>query len=157
MSTTLSANDQRRRDSVIRQLSWDPDFDASMIGVAVKDGIATLTGYVETYAAKLAAERSARRVYGVRAVVNELEVRRAHARIDPDIARDVLEALKARPDVPPGIGVTVRDGFVTLTGKLDWMYQKTAAERAVRYLPGVRGVLNRIEIHPRVAAASPGE
>ena len=78
MSTTLNANDQRLRDSVMRQLAWDPEFDASVVGVSARDGVATLTGYVDTYVAKLAAERAARRVYGVKAVANELDVKLAH-------------------------------------------------------------------------------
>jgi osmotically-inducible protein OsmY len=148
MTTTLNANDERLRDSVMRQLAWDPEFDASMIGVLARDGVATLTGYVDTYAAKLSAERAARRVYGVRAVANELEVKLAQERIDPDIAKDALDALKNRVDVPLGIAVTVRDGHISLTGSVKWMFQKTAAERAVKYLRGVRGVYNHIQIRP---------
>jgi osmotically-inducible protein OsmY len=152
MSTTLNANDQRLRDSVMRQLAWDPEFDASMVGVSARDGVATLTGYVDTYVAKLAAERAARRVYGVRAVANELDVKLAQERIDPDIAHDALAALKTRIDVPLGIAVTVRQGYISLTGTVAWMYQKVAAERAVKYLRGVRGVLNHIQVKPDVSA-----
>ena len=152
MSTTLNANDQRLRDSVMRQLAGDPEFDASMVGVSARDGVATLTGYVDTYVAKLAAERAARRVYGVRAVANELDVKLAQERIDPDIAQDALTALKNRIDVPLGIAVTVRQGYISLTGTVAWMYQKVAAERAVKYLRGVRGVLNRIQVKPGVSA-----
>jgi osmotically-inducible protein OsmY len=152
MSTTLNANDQRLRDSVMRQLAWDPEFDASMVGVSARDGVATLTGYVDTYVAKLAAERAARRVYGVKAVANELDVKLARERIDPDIAQDALTALKNRIDVPLGIAVTVREGYISLTGTVAWMYQKVAAERAVKYLRGVRGVLNRIQVKPGVSA-----
>ena len=151
MTTTLNAIETRLRDAVMRQLAWDPEFDASMIGVTAADGIVTLTGYVDTYASKLAAERSARRVYGVKAVANELDVKLAEERIDPDIAKDALEALKNRVDVPLGIAVTVRDGHVSLTGTVEWMYQKSAAERAVKYLRGVRGVYNHIEVRPRLS------
>jgi osmotically-inducible protein OsmY len=152
MSTTLNANDQRLRDSVMRQLAWDPEFDASMIGVSARDGVATLSGYVDTYVAKLAAERAVRRVYGVKAVADELEVKLAQERIDPDIAQDALAALKNRIDVPLGIAVTVREGYISLSGTVAWMYQKVAAERAVKYLRGVRGVLNRIQVKPDVSA-----
>src|SRR5512145_534787 len=107
MTTTINANDERLRDSVMRRLAWDPEFDASMVGVSTRDGVATLTGYVDTYAAKLAAERAARRVYGVRAVANELEVKLAEERIDPEIAKDAVQAMKNRIDVPLGIGITV--------------------------------------------------
>jgi osmotically-inducible protein OsmY len=151
MSTTLSIIDQRLKDSVAHQLDWDPEFDASLVGVSAQDGVITLTGYVNTYAAKLSAERAARRVYGVKAVANELEVRLTAERIDPDIAKDALEALKNRIDVPLGITVTVRDGHITLGGTVEWMYQKMAAERAVKYLRGVRGVFNQIALKPTIS------
>jgi osmotically-inducible protein OsmY len=135
----------------MRQLAADPEFDASMVGVSATEGVVTLSGYVDTYAAKLAAERAARRVYGVRAVANELEVKLSQKRIDPDIAKDALDALKNRIDIPLGLGVTVRDGYISLTGNVEWMYQKAAAERAVKTLQGVRGVLNHIEVKPRIS------
>lgn len=151
MSTTLTITDRWLRDSVTGQLNADPSFDATMVGVTNSDGVITLSGYVDTYAARLAAERAARRVYGVKAVANELEVKLAQNRIDPDIAKDALHALQNRIDVPLGLNVTVRDGYVTLGGAVEWMYQKDAAERAVRYLRGVRGVFNNITVQPRVA------
>ena len=131
MTTTLTHTDERLREAVSHQLSWDPELDATLVGVSAQDGIVTLSGFVETYGAKLAAERAARRVYGVKAVANELEVRLAAERIDPDLAKDAIEALRNRIDVPQGITVTVRSGFVTLAGNVEWMYQKMAAERAV--------------------------
>jgi osmotically-inducible protein OsmY len=149
MTATLTVADTLLRDAVMRQLKWAPEFDASMIGVTTQGGIVTLSGYVQTYAAKLAAERAARKVYGVEAIANELEVRLAQERIDPDLARDAVEALKARVDVPLDIDITVRDGYITLTGTVEWMFQKMAAERAVRYLRGVRGVFNQIAIKAR--------
>lgn len=148
MSTTLTTPEQGLRDLVMRQLAWDPQVDATMIGVTNKDGIITLTGYVETYAARLAAERSARKVYGVKAVANELVVKLAEERIDPDIARDALHALANRVDVPEGITVTVRDGHIALGGRVNWNYQRVSAERAVKYLRGVRGVFNNIVVAP---------
>lgn len=151
MTTTLTHTDERLREAVSHQLSWDPEFDATLVGVSAQDGIVTLSGYVETYAAKLAAERAARRVYGVKAVANELDVRLAAERIDPDLARDAIEALRNRIDVPPGVTVTVRSGFVTLAGHVEWMYQRMAAERAVRYLRGVRGLINHIVVAPKVS------
>lgn len=150
MSTTLTTLDQRLRDSVMHQLVADPQVDASLVGVSAQEGIVTLSGYVNTYAEKLAAERSCRHVYGVKALANELEVRLAAERIDPDIARDALEALKNRIDVPLGIAVTIRNGHLTLSGVVDWMYQKMAAERAVKYLRGVKGVFNQITLKPVV-------
>jgi osmotically-inducible protein OsmY len=151
MSTTLTTVDQRLKDSVSNQLIWDPEVDASLIGLSAQDGVVTLSGYVDTYAAKLAAERAARRVYGVKAVANELGVKLASERIDPDIAKDAVEALRNRIDVPLGINVTVRDGYITLAGSVEWMYQKMSAERAVRYLRGVRGVLNHVTLKPSVS------
>ncbi|HEY7501258.1 MAG TPA: BON domain-containing protein [Vicinamibacterales bacterium] len=151
MSTTLTMLDERLKMTVMNQLAWDPEVDASLIGVTAKEGIVTLSGYVDTYGGKLAAERATRRVYGVKAVANELEVKLSMTRIDPDIAKDALEALKNRIDVPLGIAVTVRDGYVTLTGKVEWMFQKLSAERAVKYIRGVRGVLNYITLKPAVS------
>ena len=151
MSTTLTIIDQRLKDSVSYQLETDPEVDASLVGITAQDGIVTLSGYVDTYAAKLAAERAARRVYGVKAVANELEVRLASERIDPDIAKDAVEALRNRIDVPVGVTVTVRGGFVTLAGTVTWMYQKMAAERAVKYLRGIRGVMNHITVLPTLS------
>ncbi len=152
MSTTLTMSDERLKNAVSNQLEWDPEVDASLVGLTAKDGVVTLSGYVDTYAAKLAAERAARRVYGVKAVANELEVRLAIGRIDPDIAKDALDALKNRIDVPLGVAVTVRDGHITLSGSVEWMYQRMAAERAVKYLRGVRGVFNSIAVKPTVSA-----
>ena len=153
MSTTLTMLDERLKLTVMNQLAWDPEVDATLIGVSAREGVVTLSGYVDTYAAKLAAERAARRVYGVKAVANELEVTLAAGRIDPEIARDALEALKNRIDVPLGIGVTVRDGHIALSGAVEWMHQKHAAERAVKYLRGVRGVSNYITLKPSASPA----
>ncbi|HET7219227.1 MAG TPA: BON domain-containing protein [Vicinamibacterales bacterium] len=154
MTTTLTHVDERLREAVSHQLAWDPELDATLVGVSAHEGILTLSGFVETYGAKLAAERAARRVYGVKAVANELEVRLASERIDPDLAKDAIDALRNRIDVPAGITVTVRSGFITLAGNVEWMYQKMAAERAVKYLRGVRGVMNHIIVAPKV---SPGD
>ena len=151
MTTNIATADQILRDAVTRHLAWEPDFNAAMIGVAAQDGVVTLSGYVDTYAAKLAAERAARKLYGVRAIANELDVRLAHDRVDPEIARDALEALKSHVVVPLGLNVTVRGGYITLAGTVEWMYQRAAAERAVKYLRGVRGVINHIVIKPNVS------
>lgn len=92
MSTTLTTREQELRDKVMQQLAWDPEVDATLIGVTNTGGIVTLSGYVNTYVGRLAAERVARRVYGVKAVVNELAVKLTEERIDPDIAKDAAEA-----------------------------------------------------------------
>jgi osmotically-inducible protein OsmY len=152
MTTTITTQDEALRESLVKQLAWRPDVDATMVAISVKAGVVTLNGYVDTYAAKLAAERVVRTVYGVKAIANELEVKLAQERIDPDIARDAAEALRNNTEVPFGIAVTVRAGYITLTGTVGWMYQKTAAERAVKSLRGVRGVYNHIVVKPTVSA-----
>ena len=151
MSTPLTSLDALLCDRVMRQLARDPQVDATMIGVTNNDGIVTLSGYVDTYAACLAAERAARRVYGVKAVANELAVKLAEDRIDPDIAETALHVLANRVDVPRGITVTVRDGHISLGGTVEWNYQRLSAERAVKYLRGVRGVFNNIVVRPLVS------
>jgi osmotically-inducible protein OsmY len=148
MTMTMTTHDQRLKESVEHHLEWAPEVEASRIGVTVADGVVTLTGYVDTYPAKLAAVNTARRVYGVKGLADELEVRLSFDRVDPDIAKDAVDALRARVDVPPTIEVTVRNGYVTLTGSATWMYQKVAAERAVKYLKGVKGVFDNIALRP---------
>jgi osmotically-inducible protein OsmY len=151
MTVTLTTQEQRVRENVVRQLEWDPQFDASGVGVAVKDGIVTLSGYVDTYSAKLAAERCVRKVYGIQGVANELQVALSEERIDPDLAHDAVAALRNDVDVPGGVEVTVRNGTISLGGSVPWMYQKTAAERAVKHLRGIRGVINNITVRPMVS------
>lgn len=107
MTTTITRADDLLRDSVMRQLAWAPEVDASMVGVAAQDGVVTLSGYIDTYAARLAAERVSRNVFGVTAIADELEVRLPHERIDPEIARDAVEVLKSH-DLSAAVGVTVR-------------------------------------------------
>jgi osmotically-inducible protein OsmY len=150
MATTLTSADESLRDAATRQLEWDPQVDASLIGVSALSGVVTLTGYVDTYTAKLSAERAVRRATGVTAVVNDLDVRLTQPRIDPEIAKDAVEALNSRVNVPKNIAVTVHDGHITLTGKAEWMFEKVAAEKAVKHLRGVRGVFNRIEVAPTI-------
>jgi osmotically-inducible protein OsmY len=146
MSTvTLTDLDIRVRDQVVRQLDWDPKVDNSGIGVAASKGVVTLTGYVDTYAGKLAAERAAKRVRGVRAVANDLEVRVKIGRTDADIAADAVRALELR-GVPATVQAVVHDGHVTLTGRAGWLYQARDADKAVRHIKGVRGVFNHIEV-----------
>jgi osmotically-inducible protein OsmY len=147
----LAETDMRVRDSVLRQLEWDPQVDASAIGVAAKDRAVTLTGYIDTYSGKLAAERAAKRVRGVRAVANEIEVRPKLERTDADIALDAVRSLELRSTVPDSVQATVHHGHVTLTGKALWEFQRRDAEKAVRHIRGVRGVANRIDLAPMAA------
>lgn len=143
--------------NVQHQLEWEPSVNAAHIGVAASEGVVTLSGHVVTFGEKLTAERAAQHVHGVRAVVNEIEVRLAggHVRTDEDIAVNCVNALKQHSTVPQGrIKPTVEHGRITLHGEVEWHYQKVAAANAVRYLPGVVGVLNAIAVKPH---ASPSD
>jgi osmotically-inducible protein OsmY len=149
---TLSEVDTRIRDLVMRELEWDAAVDASAIGVVARDRTVTLTGYVDTYLCKLSAERAAKRVRGVRAVANDIEVRPKAGWTDADIARDLVRSLELRSTVPDNVQATVHHGHVTLTGETMWEFQRRDAEKAVRHIRGVRGVINRIGLAPMSAA-----
>jgi osmotically-inducible protein OsmY len=123
--------------------------DVSGIGIAAKNGAVTLTGYIDSYSGKLAAERAAKRVRGVRAVANDIEVRLKLDRTDADIARDIVRALQLRSTIPDGVQAAVHRGHVTLTGKVDWLFQSREAEKAVRHVRGVRNVISHISLAPR--------
>jgi osmotically-inducible protein OsmY len=150
-TATLTKRDLRIQEAVLQQLDWDPQVDAAAVGVTAKDHSVTLTGYVDTYAGKLAAERAAKRVHGVRAVANDIEVRLKLARTDSDLAADAARALELRTSIPDTVQAAVHNAHVTLTGKVDWLYQKRQAEKAVRHIVGLRGVLNHIIVVPRGA------
>ena len=147
--------DLELKKSVEAELSWDPMIkNAAAIGVRMKDGVVTLTGPVESYLEKLAAERAALRVAGVKAVANDLEVQLPNSseRTDEDIARAAANALEWTTGIASDkIKVTVDKGWITLKGAVDWQYQRTAAEDAVRYLWGVQGIINLIEVKPVVS------
>jgi osmotically-inducible protein OsmY len=151
-TATLTDADVRVRDAVMRQLDWDPEVDASAVGVAAKGGTVTLSGFIDTYAGKLAAERAAKRVHGVRAVANDIEVRLRLERTDADIAQDAAHALQLNVISPKSVQAVVHNGYLTLTGNVEWLYQKERAERAVRHLRGVRGVFDHITVAPRPVA-----
>ena len=147
MSTgTLSDLDMRVREHVVHQLDWDPAVDASGIGVSARHGVVTLTGYIDTYSGKLAAERAAKRVRGVRGVANDLDVRLKIGRTDADIAQDAVRALELRGTVPATVQAVVHQAYITLTGRVGWLYQARDAEKAVSHIAGVRGVFNHIEV-----------
>ena len=139
-----------RRD-VVEELRWDARVQPHEIGVSVRDGVVTLTGWVDGYARKWAAERAAHRVRGVTAVANDIEVPLPGPveRSDADIAAAVTRALEWDARVPiDKLDVTVSKGWVTLQGEVEWEYQRRAAERAVRNLSGVRGVTNLVAVRP---------
>lgn len=150
-TASISGTDIRLRDAVVRQLDWDPTVDASAVGVSAKGGVVTLTGYAPTYADKLAAERSVKRVRGVRGVANDIVVRLKVDRTDSDIARDAVQALRLRPDLGDRVQATVHNGHVTLTGSVEWLYQQADAEQIVGHLHGVIGVFNHLTVKPRSA------
>ena len=140
------------RDRVERQLDWEPEITSTDIGVATDNGVVTLTGLVDSYAEKLAAERVTLKTYGVSAVANEIQVKLLFQKTDTDIASAALDALQARVDVPHDkIKLTVKDGWITLEGNVDWYYQKNAAEFAVKYLAGVKGITDNIKLKPQVS------
>jgi osmotically-inducible protein OsmY len=147
-------SDLELKKSVESELNWEPSINPAEIGVAAKDGIVTLTGRIPSYWEKVTAERAAMRVTGVKAVVNQLEVRlpSSSERTDEDIARAALDALKWSVLIPPDhVKVKVSKGWVTLEGIVDWQFQKTAAEKAVRKLFGVLGVTNFVEVKASVS------
>jgi len=144
-------SDTELRREIERELEWEPSVDERRIGVSVLDGIVTLTGEVTSYSEKWRAERAVERVEGVRGIVNELVVKPDTERSDADIAKAAVEALKWNVMVPDeDIKVKVEKGWVTLTGEVRWDYQRRAAERAIRDLPGMKGIVNLIVVKPRV-------
>ncbi|WP_437326402.1 BON domain-containing protein [Sorangium sp. So ce381] len=149
-------DDRQLQRDVLNELAWEPSVNAAEIGVAVKDGIVTLTGRVQSFAEKFAAEQAAKRVYGVKAVANELEVRLpgSSQRTDEDIAAAAVSALRSNVLVPADkIKVTVSKGWLKLEGEVEWQFQKDEAEQAVRNLVGVLGVSNLITVKPHVSPA----
>jgi osmotically-inducible protein OsmY len=146
--------DAEIQKEVLEELKWDPRVQPNEIGVIVKNGVVTLTGTVDSYAKRWAAEEAALRVRGVKAVANDVEVRlvTTEKKTDEDIAKAVVRALEWDLVVPADkIDVTVSNGWVTLKGEVEWHYQKLDAERVVRRLTGVTGVTNLITVTPRVS------
>jgi osmotically-inducible protein OsmY len=162
MSATprLPGQKMRSDDDIKRhveaELKWDPGVDSTDIGVAVNQGVVTLSGFVRSFAHKLAAERAAKRVAGVVGLANDLEIQLpgADQRPDPEIARDAVAELKKwLPDAWRHVRPVVEDGRVTLEGEVDWNFQRDYAERALHWIAGITGISNSIRLRPRVAAA----
>jgi osmotically-inducible protein OsmY len=152
LATTLGKSDTTIREDVVFELKYDPKITSTDIAIAVKDGVVTLSGFVSSYWEKDAAEKAVKRVYGVKGVANDLQVKLSLSRTDPEIARDAVHELENHISIPSDkIKVTVKSGWVTLEGIVDWQYQKTLAESAVKKLKGVVGVTNNIEVKPRVS------
>lgn len=146
--------DRELQEQVLAALEWEPGVNAARIGVSVNDGVVTLQGTVTTFAQKWTAERTAGHVFGVRAVANDLEVTpdAATSRTDSTIAQAVASALEWDSAIPDNaVKATVTSGWVTLTGTVGWQFEKSAAERAVRNLYGVKGVTNSMIVKPHVS------
>jgi osmotically-inducible protein OsmY len=143
--------DREIQQAVLQELDWEPQVSSVDVGVTVHDGIVTLTGFVDNYSMKIHAERAAQRVYGVKAVANDLEVQLPadRQRSDPEIARAAVQALADRTILPPEeIRMTVREGWIILEGEVEHHYQKETAGTALHDLIGVRGVTNLIGVKP---------
>lgn len=151
----MKADNTKLQHDVLAELEWEPSLDASQIGVTANDGVVTLTGFVSSYADKMTAERVAKRIFGVKALASDIEVKllgRAE-RNDSDIATAAVNALRWETNVPDDrIKITVRQGWVTLEGEVEWQYQKEAAQRVVHNLIGVRGVSDLVKLKARVQA-----
>lgn len=148
--------DMQLHQDVLAELTWDASIHEKEIGVAVKDGVVTLTGTVASYPEKWAAERVGGRVAGVKAIVNDLEVNlpALATRSDTDLAHKVVDALECDIQVPSDkIRAKITNAWVTLEGEVEWKYQKDAAERADSFLSGVRGVSNNLTITPTAVSA----
>jgi osmotically-inducible protein OsmY len=148
----MKTNAELQRD-VQKALQWEPLLHSAEIGVTAKDGIVSLTGVVDSYAKKMEAENAAKRVSGLKALVENIEVKFPNSlyKTDAEVAKEVLNALKANYSIPDdNIKVKVEDGKVTLEGELPWNYQKEEAGQAIKYLIGVKGVINNIKIKSEV-------
>lgn len=156
---SLVKTDAQLRADVTDELAWDPAVDARNVGVTVDEGVVTLTGHLGSFAEKHAVERAVRRVAGVRGIAMEVDVTlpASHQRSDSEIALAAAAALRLNSLVPENkVQVEVENGWVTLTGEVDWGYQFASAEQSIRPLPGVRGLYNRITIKPRVDVSDIG-
>jgi len=147
--------DAQRQDGVMAELEWEPSVHAAQIGVEAQGGVVTLAGEVDSYAEKCSAERAAQRVSGVKALAVEMTVKiPGYGKpTDADIARSVQTALRSTTIVPAdSVKVMVEHGWVTLSGEVDWKYKKQTASEVVRYLAGVTGVSDQIDVKPGVVA-----
>ena len=143
------------KKDVVAELSWDPSVISTAVGVAVKDGVVTVSGHLDNYAQKFAVEHALQRVHGVKAIALELDVKLSpqHKRSDTEIAEAAEQALKRTTLSAHRVWLTVENGFVTLHGELDWEYERQSVERAIRPLLGVIGISNQISLKPRPVPA----
>ena len=151
---TEPRTNERIREDVVAELKWEPRIQPSEIGVKVRNGVVTLTGFVDAYTKKYAAQEAAHRVRGVKAVANDIEVRlpTAAERTDADIAAAAVRALEMDASVPiDKLDITVSKGWVTLRGEVEWHYQREEAYKVTHRLAGVKGVTNMIVVRPRLS------
>lgn len=151
----MKSDDQLQRD-VMAELEWEPSVDHADIGVAVSDGVVTLSGHVSSYAEKMAAEAAVRRVSGVKAIAEEIQIRYPSdaKTADDEVAKRIVDIFAWDAMIPDGkIQVKVEHGWVTLHGTVDWFYQSDAARRAATKIQGVMGVNNRIEVRQKPVAS----
>ena len=151
---TETLTDAQIQKDVLSELKFEPRVQPNEIGVAVNDGVVTLTGYVDSYLKKWSAEKAAHHVRGVKAVANEIQVRlpSSSERTDSDIAKAAVQALEWDAFIPTNkVKVTVDKGWVTLDGEVDWQFHRTDADRVVRRLTGVKGVINLIKVKPQTS------
>ncbi|WP_429925687.1 BON domain-containing protein (plasmid) [Agrobacterium vitis] len=148
-------DDNILRQDIIDELDFEPSIDSANIGVAVDAGVVTLTGHVATYAQKASVEAVVRRVKGVKGIAEEIEVRPfgTNPTADDEIAKRALNTINWNTVIPnDAVKVHVQKGWVTLSGKVEWQYQKEEAAEVVRPLKGVIGVTNHLEVTPRISA-----
>jgi osmotically-inducible protein OsmY len=152
----MQMSDRSLKQAVEDELSWEPSINSGHIGVTAENGVVTLTGHVGSYIEKLNAERAARQVKGVRAIAQEIEIRLPNEKktSDDQIAKRALDIIAWDSTIPKDkLQVKVESGFVTLSGQVDWHYQRTDAEFSVRKLEGIKGLSNQIQVKPRVRAS----
>jgi len=153
---TQKVNDADLKNDILSELKYEPGVKTNDIGVLVKDGTVTLNGYTTSYWEKANAVRAAKRVVGVNAIADDIQIKLpgSLSRNDTDIATTALQQIEWSPAVPANaVKITVRDGWITLEGEVEWWYQRNAAENAVHFLMGVKGVSNSITIKPKLSAA----
>lgn len=156
MTDNIKKSDAELKSDVLAELEYEPSVKVTDIGILVKDGAVTLNGYATNYGEKWDAVRAAKRVAGVNAIADDIEVKLPSSlkRTDGDIASAAARQIDWSTTIPTGtVKVTVREGWITLEGEVEWWYQKSSAEDAVRYLAGVKGVTNLVIIKPKVAVA----
>ena len=150
---TQNDKDAYLRSTVAMQIDWEPEVMSRDVAVSAREGVVTLTGFVNNYYEKIAAERAAKSVYGVRGVANDLEVKTIGTHTDPEIARDVVKAMMVDVMVPDKqIEVTVKNGYITLEGDVNWYFQRSAAAACAHRIAGAKGVHNEILVKPSVSA-----